>query len=138
MVDSNGFNIDAYRNQAIKVRIRSKGSFRNKLFAACRTLLVAAPQGCDDTIGAESMQAFLCGHGFLQHIEAYWAPKATGNYLFVLLLASVLIFLYLHQLRVQTTRRYGYFGVICNHFLRCSMQLVKRKIPSLILRLWLH
>jgi hypothetical protein len=73
-----------YRDETVEVRIRSERSLRNQLLAASWTLFISRSKSRDDAVTAESMQAFLCRHGFLQHIQANWAPESNQKNFLVL------------------------------------------------------
>jgi hypothetical protein len=57
------------RDQGIKVGVWPEGSLGYQLFSAGRAFLVPAPQGCDNAIRAESVEALLGGHCILQHVQ---------------------------------------------------------------------
>lgn len=74
------------------------------------TYLVTAPKCRNDTIGTETMQTLLRGHGLFKHIQA----NRT------------------HELAVQAARADRDLGVVSDRILGRSMELVKRQFPSFV------
>lgn len=76
-----------------------------------QTHLITTPEGSNNTIVAEPMQALFRGHCFFQHVQTNWT----------------------HEFAVQTTWTDGYLGVVGYSFLGYPVHLVKRQIPGFVL-----
>lgn len=97
-------------NQQIEIRIRPQGPLGDEFLPTRGALLVPRPESRNDTIGAETMQAFLRSHGFLEHIEADRA----------------------HELAVEAPWGDGDLGVVVDRILRRPVQFVQGQLPIFV------